>query len=52
MKISNKAWVLVSRPKDFFEKENVRMIELKIPELAKGEFLVKKHLALFRSNTT
>lgn len=41
MKISNKAWVLVSRPKDFFEKENVRMIELKIPELAKGEFLVK-----------
>ena len=41
MSNSNRAWVLSSRPKDFFEKENVRMIELKIPELAKGEFLVK-----------
>ena len=41
MEISNRAWVLVSRPKDYFENENVRMMELKVPELATGEFLVK-----------
>ena len=41
MKNSNRAWVLASRPKDYFENDNVRMMELKVPELAPGEFLVK-----------
>ncbi len=41
MKRSNRAWVLVSRPKDHFENDSIRMVELEVPDLANGEFLVK-----------
>lgn len=41
MEISNNAWVLISRPKEYFSSENVKLTQMKIPKLSVGEFLVK-----------
>ncbi len=41
MSEENRAWLLISRPESYFSKDNVKFETILLPELSKGEFLVR-----------